>query len=607
MTLLPKRPALALRIGISGTRSLDAAQLPRLSAQVHNVLLTAREEMARFAEQEKAVAAAYRQSSDGKLQPVLRFLSPLARGSDRLGAREALKLGYTIHVPMPFSQDEYEKDFDTPDDLAEFRELFGSAGEEWLALDGDHKEDANRAYEAVGRYVVRHCDLLMTIWDGKPAAGRGGTADIVRFAAASGVPVCWLHAAEDRPPAWIADITDLRDPPEEPKAVDAELRAYLAALIRPPPPCPRHRHGFIGRLARLWQSHQVNPEMEYFAEHKHVTRWYWQAFAKFMDWTSGLSLPEMASDTSDEPHEPDEVIALYWFDRYRPADVLAGDYARRYRSGYVWVFVLATFAVIFGAIALVFSLLHPEAIFGPLSVIFALAELASLCLILGLVLFGIRRSWHEHSIEFRLLAELYRKQQALAPLGWTLRLPASDAAVTDRAAWVAWLFAADQRAAPLPRGKLAQAVQNSASLDGLIAEQCDYHTTRRSMAEAAAHTLARWGERLFAAVLFCVVAKLLVGLPSLAVFFGLFATVLPAVSAASVGIRAYAELQLLAERSRYMVAELERAQDRIGRVDKRRYFASQDLGAEAGAVATLMLQDLEGWAQLFRVKGIEPS
>jgi len=320
-----------------------------------------------------------------------------------------------------------------------------------------------------------------------------------------------------------------------------------------------------------------------------------------MHWASGRKPAGMA------PRKPDEAVAVYWFDHYKPADALASDYASRYRSSYVWIFVLGTFAVIFGALALVCSLLQPDAIFGVLTVIFVLTELVALCLILSLVLFGIRRSWHEHAIEFRLLAELCRKQLALAPLGWTLRLPAFDAAVTDRAAWVAWLFAADQRAAPLPTGMLAKAVQDSTSLDSLIKEQCDYHTNRQNVAEAAGHRLAQWGEYLFAAVLVCVVAKLLVGLPSLAVSFSLFATVLPAVSAAFVGIRAYAELQLLAERSRYMVAELKRARARIERVDKRRNFASQDLGNEAGAVATLMLQDLEGWAQLFRVKGIEPS
>jgi hypothetical protein len=71
------------------------------------------------------------------------------------------------------------------------------------------------------------------------------------------------------------------------------------------------------------------------------------------------------------------------------------------------------------------------------------------------------------------------------------------------------------------------------------------------------------------------------------------------------GLRAYAELQLLAEQSRHMEAELKRAKARVERLDPTRKLVSQDLGAEAAAVAILMLQDLEGWARLFRVKGME--
>ena len=79
------------------------------------------------------------------------------------------------------------------------------------------------------------------------------------------------------------------------------------------------------------------------------------------------------------------------------------------------------------------------------------------------------------------------------------------------------------------------------------------------------------------------------------------------ISAAFVAIRGYAELQLLAEQSRHMAAELKRAQSRVERLDMTQPLASQDLGGEAAAVATLMLQDLDGWARLFRVKGMEAA
>lgn len=39
----------------------------------------------------------------------------------------------------------------------------------------------------------------------------------------------------------------------------------------------------------------------------------------------------------------------------------------------------------------------------------------------------------------------------------------------------------------------------------------------------------------------------------------------------------------------------------------KRVLVSQDIGSEAALVATLMLQDLDGWARLFRVKAMEPG
>ena len=279
----------------------------------------------------------------------------------------------------------------------------------------------------------------------------------------------------------------------------------------------RLRHGGVAWLARFAQGSHTSPEAEYFAERELKRHWPWRAYTALVRWTSGLD------PLWTPPRPPPEPFAAYWFDRYEPADASANEYAARYRSAYVWIFLLGTFAVIFGAVALVIGLLHPPAAwlgesFEVLKLIFALAELAALSLILTLVVLGIRREWHEHSIEYRLLAELCRKQQALAPLGWALpittvrRMSTSDRPTPDRAAWVAWLFAAQQRAAPLPRGELAQAAAGAprrAVLDDLIAGQRAYHKARAEMAERAAKTLERWGAILFGIVFCCVLLKLL--------------------------------------------------------------------------------------------------
>jgi hypothetical protein len=140
----------------------------------------------------------------------------------------------------------------------------------------------------------------------------------------------------------------------------------------------------------------------------------------------------------------------------------------------------------------------------------------------------------------------------------------------------------------------------------LIEEQINYHRDRLAMSAAAGHRFAELGTWSFLAVLVFVALKIgLHGHHAMAQVLGLLAAILPGISAAFVGIRAYAELQHLAEQSRHMEAELRRALARVERIDAGRKLAAQDLGTEAAHVATLMLQDLEGWARLFRVKGLE--
>lgn len=54
-----------------------------------------------------------------------------------------------------------------------------------------------------------------------------------------------------------------------------------------------------------------------------------------------------------------------------------------------------------------------------------------------------------------------------------------------------------------------------------------------------------------------------------------------------------------------MVADLSRAKRRLDRLDTERPLASQALGAEAAIVATVMLQELDGWGRVFRGKLLE--
>jgi hypothetical protein len=210
----------------------------------------------------------------------------------------------------------------------------------------------------------------------------------------------------------------------------------------------------------------------------------------------------------------------------------------------------------------------------------------------------------------------------LALIGWSLSGRAVQALVEqhaagespDRGAWVIWLFAAMSRAAPMPNDvfdpvrceEVRTIIQRN-----LVEEQAHYHRGRLEVCKRAGHRFVVLGETLFLAIIVVVIIKLiLLGFdtaPMLSPPLGIIATMVPGFAAAFIGVRAYAEMELLANQSRRMAAAMTQAKRRIGELDPRRPLASQELGVEVLAVATRMLEDVTGWAQLSRMKPVEPG
>jgi len=612
----PPRPTLALRVGITGARTLDANQEPRLYHEVTSLLHAVRQQVAMLAATPEAKAAYTK--LHGAVPVALSFISPLAEGADRLAAQAAHHAGYALLVPMPFVQDDYETDFKTKASIEEFRMMLGWAGEDRLELDGGRDQPAQgrydeaRSYEAVGRFIVRNCDLLIAIWDGRPPRGRGGTFDTVRFAAETGTPVWWIHAEQSGEPVWLNDTVEPRaDPDALPPMV--QLHTYLRRLILPPSlGHAHHPHSMIERLVRCVRSTPPEPHLAYLQEAPCGKLPLMRAHA----WLLRTAAAWQPRWYGDKPPRGDTVAAA-WHPHFAAADVRSNVLGQRYRSVYVWVFALVALSLVSAAAslgcpdnALVQAIAEP-------------AEALALLLILLLLVMNIWCDWHQRWIDYRLLAELCRKQQALAPLGWSLpsravALLAEEAieagAEPDRAAWVAWLFAACIRASPLPCGRFGTARTREARwivLKDLIVDQFRYHKGRHRQYTRAGRNLVMFGEALFLAVAILVAWKLsplLGGRPmpgATRLWLSLLATVLPTLAAAVVGIRAYAELQLLADQSRHMRNVMRTAAERLGRLDPTQPLASQELGAITLGVAITMLAEVDGWARMFRVKAVE--
>src|ERR1700679_822985 len=192
----PPRPRLVVQIGVTGHRPnrLSPDVAAALPAQCDQIL--------------RAIAALAFRAHDPLLHsvepPLLRILSPLAEGADRIVANAGLSLGADLQCPIPFHEEEYCRDFSTESSRDEFRALLAKASAVFQ-IDGA-RDAESLAYERVGRLVLEQSDFLIAIWNGEPAAGRGGTAQIVEEALTQNIPVIWLHASLQKPPCVLLTV-----------------------------------------------------------------------------------------------------------------------------------------------------------------------------------------------------------------------------------------------------------------------------------------------------------------------------------------------------------------------------------------------------------------
>lgn len=118
-------------------------------------------------------------------------LSCLADGADQLFARAALDLGGRLEVIVPA---ERYRDALPAEVHAAYDELFAEAVRVHRL---DFTESTSESHMAASRFMIDRADTLVAVWDGKPARGYGGTADIVAYAREVGTPatVVWPPGA----------------------------------------------------------------------------------------------------------------------------------------------------------------------------------------------------------------------------------------------------------------------------------------------------------------------------------------------------------------------------------------------------------------------------
>lgn len=150
----------------------------------------------------EAVAAYFREFRRRYPHTPVLLLSSLAAGADQVVAASVLALrddpktplDVSLVTPLPMPDRHYRVDFAGPEDepaFAEYQRLKRLAcrvvelpllSPEAEVAPTDPGNDArNLQYLLAGAFIARRCHVLLAAWDGEPARGIGGTADVVGF------------------------------------------------------------------------------------------------------------------------------------------------------------------------------------------------------------------------------------------------------------------------------------------------------------------------------------------------------------------------------------------------------------------------------------------
>jgi hypothetical protein len=124
-------------------------------------------------------------------------VSSLAIGADQVFAEVVLEVKGDLEAVIPFP--DYERTFTTESDLTRYQRLTAASKRVEILANGLSDDEA---YLEAGRRVSDLSDLVVAVWDGQPARGLGGTADVVDYAANAGKQIVQLDPVSHGVKYW---------------------------------------------------------------------------------------------------------------------------------------------------------------------------------------------------------------------------------------------------------------------------------------------------------------------------------------------------------------------------------------------------------------------
>ena len=577
----PPKPRLALTLGVTGhrlTRAPTAGEDGGAAPRPFDVAAVAKALEAAFAAAAAGLAAigADAKANFSEVPPIVTLISSLAEGADRIAARAALEARFALDVILPCPAPIYAQTFIDDASRQEFASLSSRARATLtLPLAGDSAapldERLPATFEAAGLTMLAQSDILVAVWDGKPADGRGGTGQIVEEAARRGAPVVivdpkdgatrLLWANEPADAATARRALDIA-----PRPLTPALAALIARIVGPPL-AAEERAGL-----KQYFACRVGADASRRASHVFDGR---DLEGPRAQWPRvSAAVGESATNRAAAK-------------RYSQALLAAEDVAQRHAAAYRRLFLASSAATVLAS-----GFVAGAARFPELHLIAAAFEFLTVALVGGLVLFATRRRWHHQWFEARELAERLR---VIAP-AWLLGAWPSQLKPAQ-AAWPGWCARAVARELPLFAGEIGEFTGEIRDiLAALVDEQLAYHVANAERLERRDRVYEGIGVGLLAASLINNAVYLAVRFfdaPGLESYesWGLAAAIfLPAAATAAYGVRLFGDFEDLARRSRRTAAELRGLQARMtSALDLR------GLRGIAEAATRAMLSDLDAW------------
>ncbi len=477
---------------------------------------------------------------------LLCVLSPLAEGADRLVAREVLKIPEAVlEVVLPLEKNDYMADFETEESRKEFATLLSQAKSvRTLSSRGSRTE----AYEKAGRDVVDQCDVLITLWDGKASAGKGGTQEIVHYAIDNRCPLIWIHAENP------AQIEVKKGRGLDPKPF-RDLDEYNSECVNS-----------VKFETRLKQ------EVTFF-----------------------MAQAERAKLPSDRLRATVEYILRH----YVRGDILALYYQHLYYRAESLVYSLASAAVIIAAFQILFVPDRP---------VILISEIILMLAVLSIVWVGHRQRWHNKWIDYRFLAERFRSALFMAVANMDvsmLRPPRHLSLAYSPKDWkvIAFISVWSQRPRWQTSGSLVLEEVRHFLCEGWVEDQILYHDSIHKRHHRRHQRMALASYVLFGLTICVALLHVLdIGSHFLETVFAFMAVIFPAVAASITAIRTHRDYLRNSMRSEEMARHLKELK---GKMDK-----AQDLAEFFTLVKETeetMLHENEDWRVVMRFHSIEPA